>query len=86
MAPLPLTYIWHLADCFSMFDVCASVGSKCGSAGTAARTLANIADVLGAMSRGNGGLRSGPACNRQWESAFKLLEVSLVNFASSFPV
>ena len=51
------------------------VGAECKSAGIAARTLANIADVLGAMSHGAGGLRSGPACNSQWNSAFQLLEV-----------
>lgn len=36
--------------------------------------MANIADVLGAMSRGTGGLRSGPAGNKQWATAFALLE------------
>jgi len=51
------------------------VGAECQSAGIAARTLANIADMLGAMSRGAGGLRSGPASNRQWNYAFQLLEV-----------
>ena len=54
---------------------CGVVGAQCTSAGIAARTLANIADMLGAMSRGAGGLRSGPACNKQWKSAFDLLEV-----------
>ena len=54
---------------------CCVVGAECKSAGIAARTLANIADVLGAMSRGAGGLRSGPACNKQWMYAFQLLEV-----------
>ena len=43
--------------------------------GVAARTLANIADVLGAMADGNGGLRSGPASNEHWQPAFKYLEV-----------
>ena len=51
------------------------VGAECKSAGIAARTLANIADVLGALSRGAGGLRSGPASNRRWNCAFQLLEV-----------
>jgi len=55
--------------------ICCVVGAECKSAGIAARTLANIADVLGAMSRGCGGLRSGPACNKQWNFAFQLLEV-----------
>ena len=47
----------------------------CRSPGIAARTLANIADVLAARARGRGGLRSGPAGNRQWSKAFQLLEV-----------
>ncbi|TSK13521.1 L-fucose kinase [Bagarius yarrelli] len=43
--------------------------------GVAARTLACIADVLGCMAgEGKGGLRSGPAANPAWASAFKLLE------------
>lgn len=51
------------------------VGIASESPGIAARTLASIAEVLGAMSRGEGGLRSGPASNLQWEPAFQLLEV-----------
>ncbi|XP_063052854.1 L-fucose kinase [Engraulis encrasicolus] len=43
--------------------------------GVAARTLACIADVLGCMAgEGRGGLRSGPAANPAWASAFSLLE------------
>ncbi|KAL2093982.1 hypothetical protein ACEWY4_011294 [Coilia grayii] len=43
--------------------------------GVAARTLACIADVLGCMAgEGRGGLRSGPAANPAWASAFGLLE------------
>ncbi|KAB5565944.1 hypothetical protein PHYPO_G00247350 [Pangasianodon hypophthalmus] len=43
--------------------------------GVAARTLACIADVLGCMAgEGKGGLRSGPAANPSWASAFSLLE------------
>ena len=44
-------------------------------AGTAARTLANMADVLGCLAGPQGGLRSGPAANRDWAQAFQLLEV-----------
>lgn len=44
-------------------------------AGIAARTLANIADVLGCMAGPKGGLRSGPAANKAWAKAFQLLEV-----------
>ena len=62
------------------------VGAECKSAGIAARTLANIADVLGALSRGAGGLRSGPASNRQWNCAFQLLEVCTKSFAGWLPI
>ncbi|CAL9696540.1 unnamed protein product [Knipowitschia caucasica] len=42
--------------------------------GVSARCLSCIADVLVLMSRGKGGLRSGPAANEAWSSAFALLE------------
>ncbi|XP_048402241.1 L-fucose kinase [Stegostoma tigrinum] len=42
--------------------------------GIAARTLACVADVLGCMAGGQGGLRSGPAANPAWTDAFRLLE------------
>lgn len=51
-----------------------SVASSCSSPGVAARTLANIADLLGSMAAGSGGLRSGPAANAAWQSGFALLE------------
>ncbi|NWR80720.1 FUK kinase, partial [Centropus unirufus] len=50
------------------------VASTAGDAGVAARALACIAEVLGCMARGEGGLRSGPAANREWAKAFGLLE------------
>ncbi|NWH66112.1 FUK kinase, partial [Geococcyx californianus] len=50
------------------------VASTAGDAGIAARALACIADVLGCMARGEGGLRSGPAANKEWASAFGRLE------------
>ncbi|CAM9452828.1 unnamed protein product [Bubo scandiacus] len=50
------------------------VASTAGDAGIAARALACIADVLGCMARGEGGLRSGPAANREWAVAFGRLE------------
>ncbi|XP_065497151.1 L-fucose kinase isoform X3 [Caloenas nicobarica] len=50
------------------------VASTAGDAGIAARALACIADVLGCMARGEGGLRSGPAANREWALAFGHLE------------
>ncbi|KAK3086211.1 hypothetical protein FSP39_015281 [Pinctada imbricata] len=43
--------------------------------GVAARTLANIADVLGCWAGIKGGLRSGPAANKSWAKAFQLLEI-----------
>lgn len=39
-----------------------------------ARCLSCIADVLVCMARGRGGLRSGPAANEAWSSAYVLLE------------
>ncbi|XP_033897198.1 L-fucose kinase isoform X1 [Acipenser ruthenus] len=42
--------------------------------GVAARALACIADVLGCMAGGEGGLRSGPAANPAWTPSFQLLE------------
>lgn len=40
----------------------------------AARCLSCIADVLVCMAGGKGGLRSGPAANEAWSSAYFLLE------------
>ncbi|XP_040893545.1 L-fucose kinase isoform X2 [Toxotes jaculatrix] len=42
--------------------------------GVAARCLSCIADVLVCMASGRGGLRSGPAANEAWTSAYFLLE------------
>uniref|UniRef100_A0A3P9Q8C8 L-fucose kinase n=1 Tax=Poecilia reticulata TaxID=8081 RepID=A0A3P9Q8C8_POERE len=42
--------------------------------GVAARCLSCIADVLVCMAEGKGGLRSGPAANEAWSSAYFLLE------------
>ena len=44
------------------------------NSGIVARTLANIADVLGHMANGCGGMRSGPSHNLQWKEAFDFLE------------
>ncbi|XP_053497718.1 L-fucose kinase isoform X1 [Ictalurus furcatus] len=60
-------------ELLSMLDSVAS--SSLADLGVAARTLACIADVLGCMAgEGKGGLRSGPAANPSWASAFSLLE------------
>lgn len=40
----------------------------------AARALACVADVLGCMAEGQGGLRSGPAANPEWIQPFSYLE------------
>lgn len=45
--------------------------------GLAARCLTCIADVLVGMAGGRGGLRSGPAANKAWSSAYLLLEKDL---------
>lgn len=42
--------------------------------GVAARALACVADVLGCMAEGQGGLRSGPAANPEWTRSFLYLE------------
>lgn len=42
--------------------------------GVAARALACVADVLGCMAGGRGGLRSGPAANPEWLWPFSFLE------------
>ncbi|XP_041375931.1 L-fucose kinase-like [Gigantopelta aegis] len=52
------------------------VAEKATSPGLAARTLANIADVLGSMAGLKGGLRSGPAANKSWSKAFNFLEAN----------
>ncbi|XP_059191686.1 L-fucose kinase [Centropristis striata] len=50
-------------------------GAESGSdLGVAARCLSCIADVLVCMAGGRGGLRSGPAANEAWSSAYSLLE------------
>ncbi|KAB0399791.1 hypothetical protein E2I00_000895 [Balaenoptera physalus] len=45
-----------------------------GDPGVAARALACVADVLGCMAEGQGGLRSGPAANPEWVRPFLYLE------------
>ncbi|KAG2469809.1 FUK kinase, partial [Polypterus senegalus] len=51
-----------------------TVAAETPHPGVAARTLAAVADVLGCMAERKGGLRSGPAANPAWNSAFRLLE------------
>ncbi|KAK6982593.1 L-fucose kinase, partial [Biomphalaria glabrata] len=58
----------------SVLQMLDKVASETKSPGIAARMLANIADVLGGMAKGQGGLRSGPAGNVAWKKAFTYLE------------
>nr|XP_015223920.1 PREDICTED: L-fucose kinase [Lepisosteus oculatus] len=51
-----------------------SVAASSEDPGIAARTLACMADVLGCLAGREGGLRSGPAANPAWTSAFAMLE------------
>lgn len=61
-----------------LFSVAAGSGEQGAESGAelgmAARCLSCIADVLVCMARGKGGLRSGPAANMAWRSAYSLLE------------
>uniref|UniRef100_A0A8C0STD3 L-fucose kinase n=1 Tax=Canis lupus familiaris TaxID=9615 RepID=A0A8C0STD3_CANLF len=50
------------------------VAAAAGDPGVAARALACVADVLGCMAEGQGGLRSGPAANPEWMRPFSYLE------------
>ncbi|XP_029464770.1 L-fucose kinase isoform X2 [Rhinatrema bivittatum] len=50
------------------------VASTAEDPGVGARALACIADVLGCMAKGEGGLRSGPAANLEWSVPFQHLE------------
>ncbi|XP_059985671.1 L-fucose kinase isoform X2 [Lagenorhynchus albirostris] len=50
------------------------VAAGVGDPGVAARALACVADVLGCMAEGQGGLRSGPAANPEWVRPFSYLE------------
>ncbi|XP_069595628.1 L-fucose kinase isoform X1 [Ranitomeya imitator] len=51
-----------------------TVAATTDDAGVAARTLACVADLLGCMAGREGGLRSGPAANKAWAPAYRLLE------------
>ena len=51
-----------------------SVAAEAEDPGVAARALACVADVLGCMAEGRGGLRSGPAANPEWIQPFSYLE------------
>ncbi|KAL7978778.1 hypothetical protein Chor_013267 [Crotalus horridus] len=58
----------------ALLDTLDQVAATAGDLGVAARTLACIADLLGCMARGGGGLRSGPTANLAWAAAFQQLE------------
>ncbi|KAM4018042.1 L-fucose kinase isoform 2-T2 [Anomaloglossus baeobatrachus] len=57
-----------------LLDTLDTVASTTDDAGVAARTLACVADLLGWMAGREGGLRSGPAANKAWAPAYRLLE------------
>ncbi|XP_053522615.1 L-fucose kinase isoform X3 [Artibeus jamaicensis] len=50
------------------------VAAGAGDPGVVARALACVADVLGCMAEGQGGLRSGPAANPEWIRPLSYLE------------
>ncbi|XP_066493158.1 L-fucose kinase isoform X2 [Tiliqua scincoides] len=58
----------------AMLNTLDQVASTASNPGVAARALACIADLLGCMAKGEGGLRSGPAANKAWALAFQHLE------------
>uniref|UniRef100_A0A8C5LGP4 L-fucose kinase n=1 Tax=Jaculus jaculus TaxID=51337 RepID=A0A8C5LGP4_JACJA len=61
----------HPGPLLAMLD---RVAAEAGDPGIAARALACVADVLGCMAEGQGGLRSGPAANPEWMRPFSFLE------------
>nr|XP_028595273.1 L-fucose kinase isoform X3 [Podarcis muralis] len=58
----------------AMLETLDKVASMAKDPGVAARSLACIADLLGCLAKGEGGLRSGPAANAAWAQAFQHLE------------
>ncbi|XP_060131908.1 L-fucose kinase isoform X3 [Zootoca vivipara] len=58
----------------AMLETLDQVASMARDPGVAARSLACIADLLGCLAKGEGGLRSGPAANVAWAQAFQHLE------------
>ncbi|XP_061449988.1 L-fucose kinase isoform X2 [Rhineura floridana] len=58
----------------AMLGTLDQVASTASDPGIAARALACVADLLGCMAKGEGGLRSGPAANAAWIPAFRHLE------------
>ncbi|CAI5782010.1 L-fucose kinase isoform X2 [Podarcis lilfordi] len=58
----------------AMLETLDQVASMAKDPGVAARSLACIADLLGCLAKGEGGLRSGPAANAAWAQAFQHLE------------
>jgi len=63
----------HLIKCTYLCII--TVACDCQDAGIAARVFGNIADLLGSMAYGRGGMRSGPGGNKMWNTAFQKLEV-----------
>ncbi|XP_075393744.1 L-fucose kinase [Tenrec ecaudatus] len=57
-----------------LLDTLDHVAAGAHDPGVAARAMACVADVLGCMAGGCGGLRSGPAANPEWTRPFAYLE------------
>ncbi|KAM9301554.1 L-fucose kinase [Gastrophryne carolinensis] len=57
-----------------LLNILDTVAMESKDAGVAARALACVADLLGCMADGEGGLRSGPAANKAWAPGYLLLE------------
>nr|XP_033798542.1 L-fucose kinase [Geotrypetes seraphini]XP_033798543.1 L-fucose kinase [Geotrypetes seraphini]XP_033798544.1 L-fucose kinase [Geotrypetes seraphini]XP_033798545.1 L-fucose kinase [Geotrypetes seraphini]XP_033798546.1 L-fucose kinase [Geotrypetes seraphini]XP_033798547.1 L-fucose kinase [Geotrypetes seraphini]XP_033798548.1 L-fucose kinase [Geotrypetes seraphini] len=64
----------HEGYCEPLLATLDQVASIAEDPGIAARALACIADVLGCMAKGEGGLRSGPAANQEWSVPLKHLK------------
>ena len=62
--------------CEPFWEFLNSVAQSCHDPAIAARVFANVANMLSHMAHGKGGLRSGPAANQQWTTAFSKLEVN----------
>lgn len=71
-----LPVLRHCANEYRLeiFNVLDEVAAVACNPGIAARALACVADMLGMMAKGRGGLRSGPGRNPAYMPAFALLE------------
>uniref|UniRef100_A0A2K5TJM9 Fucose kinase n=1 Tax=Macaca fascicularis TaxID=9541 RepID=A0A2K5TJM9_MACFA len=70
----PLIWAAVREGCGPLLATLDQVAAGSEDPGVAARALACVADVLGCMAEGRGGLRSGPAANPEWMRPFSYLE------------